>query len=102
MTSRHTRLFKGLVGDSDEHVAREYSNSSSTTAGADGDDDDGGDFKEFWGIVQEVVTTPPPNHFVVRSLENTDGGTLDTPLEGGSAHPIGVHSGFGSKLPRLC
>lgn len=61
MTSRHTRLSKGLVGDSDEHVAREYSNSSSTTAGADGDDDDGGDFKEFWGIVQEArdVTTPP-------------------------------------------
>lgn len=59
MTSRHTRLFKGLVGDSDEHVAREYSNSSSTTAGADGDDDDGGDFKEFWGIVQEVCDDSP-------------------------------------------
>ena len=42
--------------------------------------------------VSDVTTPPtPPNHFVVRKLENTDGG--------GSAHPISVLSGFSSKLP---
>lgn len=35
------------------------------------------DFADHAGEASDVIT--PPNHFVVRSLENTDGGTLDAP-----------------------
>ena len=68
-----------LVGDNEEHLARDTNSSTNI------DDDDDGEFQEFWGIVQEGMDwLSPLHHDVAYVPTSTQEEKIDVDTQGES------------------